>query len=153
MKIGLIRKYIVIANYLETLLNDNHQLPGPWFNIKMPSDEYRKSHCGDKTVVRSSYLHNGISCTGKITSLYWIRALDVIFHICISIVGYAYIITTIFQGIFRLSVLSMHLKYPKHQLYFKIVRLRRIIGKPQSMCIPKYFRFYRQNVDCVLRCR
>ena len=33
---------------------------GPWFNIKM-SYRYRKSHCGDKTVVRSSYLHNRIS--------------------------------------------------------------------------------------------
>ena len=44
---------------------------GPWFNIKMSSYQYRKSHCGDKTVVRSSYLHNGISYTGKMTSLYW----------------------------------------------------------------------------------
>ena len=54
-----------------------HQLgktPGPQFDIKMSSYQYRKSHCGDKTVVRSSYLHNGISYTGKITSLYWIRA-------------------------------------------------------------------------------
>ena len=49
--------------------------PGPWFNIKMPSYQYRKSHCGDKTVVRSSYLHNGISCTGKMTSLYWFSPL------------------------------------------------------------------------------
>ena len=49
--------------------------PGPQFNIKMPSYQYRKSYCGDKTVVRSSYLHNGISYTGKILSLYWIRAL------------------------------------------------------------------------------
>ena len=48
-------------------------IPGPWFNIKMSSYQYRKSYCGDKTVVRSSYLHNGISYTGKI-SLYWIRA-------------------------------------------------------------------------------
>ena len=47
---------------------------GGWFNIKMSSYEYRKSHCGDKTVIRSSYLHNGNSFTGKITSLYWIRA-------------------------------------------------------------------------------
>ena len=39
--------------------------PGPWFNIKMSSYQYRKSHCGDKTVVRSSYLHNGISYTGQ----------------------------------------------------------------------------------------
>ena len=47
---------------------------GPWFNIKMPSYRYRKSHCGDKTILRPSYLHNGISYTGKKTSLYWIRA-------------------------------------------------------------------------------
>ena len=45
--------------------------PGPWFNIKTSSYQYRKSHCGDKTVVRSSYLHNGISYSGKMTSLYW----------------------------------------------------------------------------------
>ena len=42
----------------------------------MSSYQYSKSHCGDKTVVRSSYLHNGISYTGKMSSLYWIRALD-----------------------------------------------------------------------------
>ena len=47
---------------------------GPWFNIKMSSYQYRKSHCGDKTIIRSSYLPNGISYTGKTTSLYWIRA-------------------------------------------------------------------------------
>ena len=48
---------------------------GAWFNIKMSSYQYRKSHCGDKTVVRSSYLHNGISYIGKMSSLYWIRTL------------------------------------------------------------------------------
>ena len=37
--------------------------PGPRFNIKMSSYQYRKSHCGDKMAVRSSYLHNGISYT------------------------------------------------------------------------------------------
>ena len=51
--------------------------PGPWFNIKMSSYQYRKSHCGDKTVVRSSYLRNWISYTGKMSFLYWIGALDV----------------------------------------------------------------------------
>ena len=51
----------------------NELCPGGWFNIKMPSYQYRKSHCGDKTILRPSYLHNGISYTGKITSLYWIR--------------------------------------------------------------------------------
>ena len=47
---------------------------GPWFNINMTSYQYRKSHCGDKMIVKSSYLHNGISFTGKMTSLYWISA-------------------------------------------------------------------------------
>ena len=55
-----------------TQLVFNVHTPGPWFNIKMSSYQYRKSRCGDKTVVRSSYLHNGISYTGKIASLYWI---------------------------------------------------------------------------------
>ena len=41
----------------------------------MPSYWYRKSHCEDKAILRPSYLHNGISYTGKTTSLYWIRAL------------------------------------------------------------------------------
>ena len=38
---------------------------------------YRKSHCGDKVVVRSSYHHNGISCTctGKMASQYSISPL------------------------------------------------------------------------------
>ena len=54
---------------------DAVSLPGPWFNIKMSSYQYRNSHFGDKTAVRSSYLHNGISYTGKMSSLYWIGPL------------------------------------------------------------------------------
>ena len=48
---------------------------GPRFNMEMTSYQYRKSHCGDKKILRPSYLHNGISYTGKMSSLYWIRAL------------------------------------------------------------------------------
>ena len=48
---------------------------GPLFNINIPSYQYGKSHCGDKTVVRSSYLPNGISFTGKMSCLYWISPL------------------------------------------------------------------------------
>ena len=40
---------------------------GGQINIKMSSYQYRKSHCGDKTILRSSYLHNAISCTGKMS--------------------------------------------------------------------------------------
>ena len=53
----------------------NYWLPGGWFNIKMTSSHYRKSHCRDKTIVRRPYLHNRISNTGKMKSLYWIRSL------------------------------------------------------------------------------
>ena len=38
--------------------------------IKMSSYQYKKSCCGDKMVIRSSYLRNGISYTGETTSLY-----------------------------------------------------------------------------------
>ena len=48
-------------------------IPGPWFNIKMSSYQYRKSHCGYNTILRPSYLHNGIAYTGKTASSYWIR--------------------------------------------------------------------------------
>ena len=50
---------------------------GPWLNIKMSSYQCKKSHCGDKTILRLSYLHNGIFYTGKMTSLYWISPLVV----------------------------------------------------------------------------
>ena len=47
---------------------------GGWFNIKMSSYQYRKSHSGVRTILRPSYLQNGISYTGKMRSLYWIWA-------------------------------------------------------------------------------
>ena len=37
----------------------------------MPCYQYRKSHCGDKTILRPSYLHNGISYTSKTKSGPW----------------------------------------------------------------------------------
>ena len=58
---------------------------GPWFNKKMSSYQYRKSLCGDKTILRPSYfIHNGISYTGKTTSLYWIGALVFYLQLIIS---------------------------------------------------------------------
>ena len=49
--------------------------------MKKLSYQYRKSHCGDKTVVRSFYPHNGISYTGKMTSLYWVSPLHVVSNV------------------------------------------------------------------------
>ena len=37
--------------------------PGPCSNIKMLWYQLKKSHCGDKTILWPSYLHNGISCS------------------------------------------------------------------------------------------
>ena len=78
------RTYIIIflTSYNELISdNENDDLhtalclrSGPRFSIKMSSYQYRKSHRGDKTILRPSYLHNGISYTGKMTSLYWIGA-------------------------------------------------------------------------------
>ena len=71
-----------------TIMCAIHIWPGPWFNKKMLPYQYRKSHCGEKTVVRSSYLHKGISYTGKMASFYWIRpwtfmiTLVYCWHIC-----------------------------------------------------------------------
>ena len=68
---------------------------GPWFIIKITSNQYRKSHCGDKTVVRSSYLHNGISYTSKTTSLYRIRAQSTILHMIIEIYEFTSVMISI----------------------------------------------------------
>ena len=48
---------------------------GGWFNTKMPPYSYRKSDCRDKTILLPSYLHIGISYTGKMASLYRIMTL------------------------------------------------------------------------------
>ena len=43
----------------------------PWLNIMMPPYLCRKFHCGDKTIIKSSYLGNGISYTGKMAPQMW----------------------------------------------------------------------------------
>ena len=64
-----------MSMFVQYCITQNQITSRLWFNIKMSSYQYRKSHCGDKTVVRLSYLHNGISYTGKMTSLYWLGLL------------------------------------------------------------------------------
>ena len=55
--------------------------------MKKTSYQCRKSHCGDKTILRPSHLHNYISYTGKMTSLYWIRALIKIKHVISDLIS------------------------------------------------------------------
>ena len=52
-------------HHLHWICHMHRWCPGPWFNIKMSSYQYRKSRFGDKTVVGSSYLHNEISYAVK----------------------------------------------------------------------------------------
>ena len=78
------RKIRCILVFLCSIDQMSTWTPGPWFSIKMSSYQYRKSHCGDKTVLRSSYLHNGICFIGKMSSLYWIGALGSLLLTCIN---------------------------------------------------------------------
>ena len=68
-------EYIMCWTHCDLVLPYGTMEPGPWFNIKMTSYQYRISHCGDQTILRPSFLHIGISYTDKTTSLYWIGAL------------------------------------------------------------------------------
>ena len=79
---------------------------GPWFNIKMSSYQYMKSHCGDKTVIRSSYLHNGISYTGKMASSYWTNPLDIVqpSNSRRGRLGFSYVQTTFWSSIWIFHV-------------------------------------------------
>ena len=71
--VGISRRWLILPPILGAY--GKSKVVRAQFNIKMSSYQYRRSHCVDKMVVRSSYLHNGISYTGKKTSLYWISPL------------------------------------------------------------------------------
>ena len=108
--------------------------PGPWFNIKMSSYQYRKSHCGDKTVVRSSYLHNGISYTGKMTSLYWISPLILFegtpggFLNAVLVYRYVFLfIDTVLRSLFDKNVVSC-------DTFTKYVELPELMGDYLGIC-------------------
>ena len=98
---------------------------GGQFNIKMTSYQYGKSHCGDKTILRPSYLHNGISYTGKMTSLYWIRALEASTIQCGAVVT-----QSIFSQIFTKDT-PKHLRKVVSWLHDCI-----ILGFSQSLMVP-----------------
>ena len=47
---------------------------GSSFNVKIPIYQYNKSDCGDKTILRLSYLNNGIFYPSKAVFLCWMIA-------------------------------------------------------------------------------
>ena len=68
--------------------------------IKMTSYQHRKSHCGDETNLLPFYLQNGISYTGKMTSLYWIRARVIISKIMMTrLLHYTRLLFEILQAV------------------------------------------------------
>ena len=62
--------------YVYYISQETVSASGSWFNIKMSYYQYRKSHCWDKTVLRPSYLLNGIPYTGKTTHS-WLWRIDI----------------------------------------------------------------------------
>ena len=65
---------VLQVNFRDVAFPWRNSTPGDWFNINMPFYHYRKSHCVYRTFLWLSYLHSGISYTGKTTSLYSLRA-------------------------------------------------------------------------------
>ena len=64
------------ARYCSLVLSHRNEIWG-LIQYKIPSYQYRKSHCGDEAILRPFFLHNRVSYTGKIACLYWIRTQDV----------------------------------------------------------------------------
>ena len=106
------------SRYISKRFKTTAYTPGPWINTNMAFYQNRKSHCGDKTVERASYLHNGISFTGKM-SLYWIGVLVVIAAATVSAwSGYA--TYDIIHYIINASI--YHAIYPVEVNYFGCLR-------------------------------
>ena len=97
---------------------------GLWCNIKMSSYQYRKSHYGDKTILRPSYLHNGISYTGKTTSYIesgpWFFPSSPIMHLWKSPCEHCPVFNAIHGQVAYLAILRM---LKAVMLYFKLFRV------------------------------
>ena len=121
---------------------------GPWFNIQMLSFQYRKSHRGDKTILRPSYLHNGISYTGKMTSLYWIRALITIITVYPMQYAHSFVLLCLVSV---LSLVDSPHKWPVMQSFgvFFHVNLNKLLNK-QSSC--QWFEIQWWSCDIVRPC-
>ena len=123
---------------------------GPRFNIKISSYQYRKSHCGDKTVVRSSYLHNGISYTGKKTSLYWIGAQvqNAPFLISCFQINISYVIRITYYTSVRTKLILDHFTYNWPRAFpFQTVR-----GHSAEYRTKHDF-FFNLSIDYLEKCR
>ena len=60
----------------ETTREETQRSAGGCFMTKVVPYQHRKSYCGDMmVVVKPCYLHNGISYTGKMSSLHYKRPL------------------------------------------------------------------------------
>ena len=103
---------------------------GPWFNINILSYQYRKSHCGDKTILRPSYLHNGISYTGKMASLYWIRA-QVPVNLILPITCLQIIATVTWQGCDGTSIVVPSVATRWHARAQKTASLMLLVLRPE----------------------
>ena len=111
----------------------------------MSSYQYRKSHCGDKTILRLSYLHNGISYTGKTTYLYWIRAMVFTELHEMGHVSQVAITNIIIMTPYFISVLCLSVHPSIHPSVHQVVNVIRIFYLffcgLQMFCIYNYLSF------------
>ena len=106
---------------------------GGWINIKMPSYQYRKSHC----------LHNGISYAGKMTSLYWIRALSAS-HILVAVCSRASVTNMFVRTIWHSLALGDFLSSVT-QLNNSHEKMRKFISMHQNL--PTYIAWCHRHIE------
>ena len=70
----IIQLFFNTSDFETRLSNHFCWFPGPWFKIKMLSEQYRKSHYGEKMVVRSSCLVRlGVCNQHQVSDMDWFQ--------------------------------------------------------------------------------
>ena len=81
--------YRFITTCVQIIFNGTNKITGIWFNIKIPTHHHRRAHYGDKTMIRSSYIQNGSSYTGRTVTLYCISpkpsVITIVLLVCFAL--------------------------------------------------------------------
>ena len=116
------------------------------FTIKMPSYQYRKSHCHDNTILSTQW----ISYTGKMAFLYWIRSLDINNH-SMGYEGWESLLL-VWQ---RISATWVVEKLHQMHIYFcisskeKKISTTRVKSVSQAQYVAKLIRAQEELIECV----
>ena len=118
--------------------------PVPWFNIKMSSYQNRKSHCGDKTVVRSSYLHNGI---------YWWDDIRILNHPQVILWATVLLVrcSNELDMSFTIAYFLINWSPFRHNVYVNVIHVRLYVIKLYIICKDKCYKIIISlNMSCLI---